>query len=184
MRYPEQLCRSPGGGSLPINVFLSVGRTTSAAQETFVSSVESHLAKEGLRARTVGRNDFTHRQPLQLVDQLMDRCAGTLVIALERVYLETAFERRGKDATHAIAGSLTTPWNQIEAAFSYARKLPLLVIKEDNVREEGMLEGRYDWYVHSTDLDIRFLASREFVGTFASWKKEVRQRAGLFGCRH
>ncbi|MTD95578.1 hypothetical protein GIW81_14655 [Hyphomicrobium sp. xq] len=169
---------------MAINVFLSVGRTNTPVQESFVASVEEYLASKGLRSRTVGRNEFTHKQPLQLVDELMDRCAGTLVIALERLFLETAIDRRGSDAARPITGALTTPWNQIEAAFSYARKLPLLVIKEDCVREEGMLEGRYDWYVHSTQLDGEFLTSREFEGTFQSWKKDVKRRAGWFGCRH
>jgi pimeloyl-ACP methyl ester carboxylesterase len=169
---------------LAINVFLSVGRTISPAQETFVTSVESYLSSKGLRSRTVGRNEFTHTQPLRLVDRLMNHCAGTMVIALERIFIERAVERRGADSAQQIMGALTTPWNQIEAAFSFARKLPLLVIKEDSVREEGMLEGRYDWYVHSTKLDLSFLASREFEGTFESWRKEVKRRAGWFRCRN
>lgn len=176
--------RAPRGVTVAINVFLSVGRTSSPAQETFVASVENYLSNKGLRSRTVGRNEFTHKQPLKLVDELMNRCAGALVIALERIFIETAIERRGTDSAQRIKGSaLPTPWNQIEAAFGYAKNLPLLVIKEDCVREEGLLEGRYDWYVHSTSLDLEFLASREFEGTFESWNKDVKRRAGWFSCR-
>jgi hypothetical protein len=168
-----------------VNVFLSVGRTSSPAQETFVASVERYMTTRGLRSRTVGRNEFTHKQPLKLVDDLMNRCAGALVIALERIFIETAIDRRGSTNAQQIRGTaLPTPWNQIEAAFGYDKKLPLLVIKEDCVREEGLLEGRYDWYVHSTSLDLNFLASAEFEGTFESWCRDVKRRAGWFRCRN
>jgi hypothetical protein len=70
---------------VPINVFVSVGRLFTPKQEAFVASVENHLANNGLRPRTVGRNEFTHKQPLQLVDELMDKSGGVLVIALERL---------------------------------------------------------------------------------------------------
>jgi len=53
------------------------------------------MTTRGLRSRTVGRNEFTHKQPLKLVDDLMNRCAGALVIALERIFIETAIDRRG-----------------------------------------------------------------------------------------
>lgn len=169
---------------MPINVFLSAGRPSSEAQERFIAGIESYLARKGLRARTVGRDASAHSQSLQRVDNLMERCAGTLVIALEHTLLEAAFERRGLDNSHAISGSLADPWRHIEAALSYARRLPMLVIKEDCVREEGMLEGGHDWHVHSTEIDVGFVDTRAFEETFASWKKEVRRRAGWFGCRH
>ena len=167
---------------MPINVFLSVEPPNSEAQR-FVADVEGYLAHQGFRTLTIEHHDGTDGEPLKLADDLLDNCAGTLVIALEHVYLDTAFERRGLNNSHAISGALAAPWNQIEAALSYARKLPLLVIKEDCVREEGMLEGRHGWYVLSTRLDDHFLDSHEFIGTFDNWKKEVRQRAGWFRCR-
>lgn len=169
---------------MPINVFLSVERPNSEAQRRFVASVEDYLARQGLRARTLERVESANAQPLKLADDLLDNCAGALVLALEHVYLDTAFERRGLNNSHAISGALAAPRSQIEAALSYARRLPLLVIKEDCVREEGMLEGRHGWYVLSTKLDDRFLGTHEFEATFARWKDEVRRRAGWFGYRH
>ncbi len=169
---------------MPINVFLSVGRAFNASQEKFISSIEEHLTQNGLRPRTVGRTEFTHKQPLQLVDELMNRSGGALVIALERISIEQGVERRGAPEQAAISNAaISTPWNQIEAAFAYAKRLPLMVIKENRVRSEGLLEGRYDWYVHSTELEPAFLVSPFFKGAFDSWHRDVRRRAGWFGCR-
>jgi hypothetical protein len=179
-RYPTLVVE----GHLTINVFLSVGRAFSDIQESFISSIERHLEQSGLRPRTVGRNEFSYKQPLQLVDDLMERSAGALVIALERLSIETGFERRGTPAQTVVTNiAIPTPWNQIEAAFAYAKRIPLLVIRENKVRPEGLLEGRYDWYVHATDLDASFLTSAEFKGTFDSWYRDVRRRAGWFRYR-
>jgi hypothetical protein len=168
---------------VPINVFLSVGRPSTEAQETFIATVEHHLKQSGLRSWTVGRNTHTHR-PLERVADLMERSAGALVIALERIFVDEGVEHRGGSDQKSIARSMiSTPWNQIEAAFAYAKRVPLLVIKEDTVRADGLLEPKYDWYVYSTALSRPFLSAPEFEEVFDSWHRDVRRKAGWFGFR-
>ena len=166
---------------MALNVFLSVGRPFTPEQEQFIASVETYLTGHGLRARTVGRTEFTHKQPLQLINELMDHSAGALVIALERIAISEGTEKGGPPSGAVLRNEfLATPWNQIEAAMAYAKRIPLFVIRQTSVRPEGLLEGRYDWYVHAVDLNPKFLLSTEFAGTFESWKRDVRARAGWF----
>jgi hypothetical protein len=114
----------------------------------------------------------------------MNNSAGALVIALERVAVKDGFECGGPPAGTQIANeAIATPWNQIEAAFAYSLGLPLLVIREDTVRAEGLLEGRYDWYVHETPLNTLFLETPEFKGIFQSWRQDALSRAGWFRYR-
>ena len=170
---------------MPINVFMSVGRPHTAVQAAFVAALEANLAARDLRPRTVGRTDFTHGDPLKLVDTLMGRCAGTIVVALERVAIESGIDRPGSAEPKRLTNiALATPWNQIEAAFSYARGLPLLVIKDARVQGDGLLEKGYDWYVHSTLIHTDFFDTPEFQGTFTSWHRDVRKRAGWLGSRN
>jgi len=167
-----------------INVYLSVGRPFLKAQEDFITSIESHLASSGLRARTVGRNEYSYKQPLRAVEDLMSKCAGSVVVALERLAIERAVERRNAPDEQRIENvALPTPWNQIEAALAYAHRMPLLVLKEKRIREEGLLEGRYDWYVQEVELDLVSLNSAEFRGIFDSWSRDVHRRAGWFNYR-
>jgi hypothetical protein len=106
---------------MPVNVFVSVGRPFSEAQEAFISSLEQHLDKHGFKARTVGRTDFTHSKPLLLVDNLMDKCAGALIIAFERIAIERGFDKRGSTQQKPLLDErLATPWNQIESGMAYA----------------------------------------------------------------
>jgi hypothetical protein len=157
-----------------LNVFVSVGGTSTEKQEAFVRAVEDRLRSEGLIPHTVGRNTFSADAPLKTVTELLDRCSGTVVVALERSYFAAGIEKRGGPKENALTEvKLPTPWNHIEAAMSYARSLPLMVIIESGLKSEGLLERGYDWYVQSVNPEAAALTSNEFNGVFASWKQKM-----------
>jgi hypothetical protein len=157
-----------------LNVFVSVGGTATEQQEAFVRSVEERLRSEGLVPHTVGRNTFSADAPLKAVTQLLDRCSGTVVIALERSYFASGTEKRGGPKEAALSDvKLPTPWNHIEAAMAYTRGLPLMVIVEAGLKSEGLLERGYDWYVQSVKPEAAALHTNEFNGVLASWKQKI-----------
>ena len=157
-----------------LNVFVSVGGTATEQQEAFVRSVEERLRSEGLVPHTVGRNTFSADAPLKAVTQLLDRCSGTVVIALERSYFAAGTEKRGGPKEAALSDvKLPTPWNHIEAAMAYTRGLPLMVIVEAGLKSEGLLERGYDWYVQSVKPEAAALHTNEFNGVLASWKQKM-----------
>jgi hypothetical protein len=157
-----------------LNVFVSVGGTATEQQEAFVRAVEDRLRSEGLVPHTVGRNTFSADAPLKAVTELLDRCSGTVVIALERSYFPSGTEKRGGPKAIALADvKLPTPWNHIEAAMAYARGLPLMVVVEAGLRSEGLLERGYDWYVQSVKPEAAALSTNEFNGVLASWKQKM-----------
>lgn len=156
------------------DIFVSVGGTANEKQEAFVRSVEDRLRSEGLNPHTVGRNTFSSDSPLTTVKELMEKCSGTIVIALERTYFPSGVEKRGGPNEQSMIDiKLPTSWNQIEATMSYVYGLPLMVIVEKGVKSEGLLEQGYDWYVQYLETDPSSLNSNEFNGVLASWKKKV-----------
>jgi hypothetical protein len=155
-------------------VFLSVGRTCNDKQEMFVQTIEKYLQMNGLTPQTVGRTYFSSQQPLVSVAELMHQCAGTIVLAFERIHLVEAIEKRGNPQEARWEGvNLPTVWNQIEASMGYVLGHPLLVIVEENMKYEGLLEKGYDWYVKKVNLDDNILADSEFIGVMADWKRRV-----------
>jgi hypothetical protein len=157
-----------------VNVFVSVGSTATEEQEAFVRAVEDRLRSEGLVPHTVGRNTFSADAPLKTVTDLMDRCSGTVVIALERSFFPTGVEKRGGPNEARLSEvRIATPWNHIEAAMSYARGLPLMVIVEAGLKSEGLLEPGYDWYVQLVKPEVAALHSNQFNGVLASWKEKL-----------
>jgi hypothetical protein len=156
------------------DVFVSVGGTATDQQEDFVRAVEDRLRSEGLVPHTVGRNTFSAKAPLKAVEELLDKCSGTVVIALERSYFPGGVDKRGGPRQTTLGEvRLATPWNQIEAAMAYSRGLPLMVIVEQGLKTEGLLERGYDWYVQTLPTDRAALASTEFNGVLASWKEDL-----------
>lgn len=155
-------------------VFVSVGATATPEQEAFVRSIEERLRSESLTPKTVGRNTFSADAPLKAITELMERCSGIVVIALERRYFPAGLDKRGGPHQVSLTDTrLPTPWNQIEAAMAYTKHLPLLVIVEAGLKAEGLLESGYDWYVQTLPLEATALGSNEFNGVLADWKEKV-----------
>ena len=156
-----------------IDIFVSVGDTANDQQEKSVAAIEDRLRAEGLTPHSVGRNAFSSDAPLISVRELMDQCKGMVVIALERLYFERGLEKRGGPKQVALKDvRIATPWNQIEAAMAYSRGLPLLVIVEEGIRDDGLLERGNEWYVMYIK-DQTSLNTKEFNGVFSSWKQKV-----------
>jgi hypothetical protein len=158
------------------NVFVSVGGTATEQQETFIRAVEDRLRSEGLVPHTVGRNTFSSDAPLKTVTELLDKCSGTVVIALERTYFASGIEKRGGPKESVLSEiRLPTPWNQIEAAMAYSRGHPLMVVVESGLKSEGLLERGNDWYVQWVKPDAAALTTTEFNGVLANWKQKLLQ---------
>ena len=170
---------TPATSDVPTTkIFLSLGRTFTEAQETYVCRLEEHLRTNGLVPQTVGRSYFTSQAPLKAVDILMNECAGTVVVALERTFIPQAIDRRGSPkASTLVEVRLPSVWNQIEAAMAYVRGHPLLVILEDGLRPEGLLEEGYDWYVLTANITQMPLTDVESAGVFTDWKGRVLEAA-------
>jgi hypothetical protein len=156
------------------NIFVSVGATCNDEQEKFVVAVEERLRSEGLVPYTVGRNTFSSGAPLKKVIELLDDCQGMVVIALERSFFPSGVDKRGSpDETPLTDIRLPTTWNHIEAAMAYSRRLPLMVIVESGLKNEGLLEYGYDWYVQRIKPQPSALMTKEFNGVLADWKSKV-----------
>jgi hypothetical protein len=112
---------------------------------------------------------------LQKIKELMGECSGIAIVAFERTLIRDGVTRRGStESGNIVDVKLPTVWNQIEAAMGYTLGLPLLVIVEKGLRDEGLLESRYDWFVKRIDLQGSALNEQEFLGVFADWKGRVQ----------
>ncbi len=162
-----------------VDIFVSVGGTCTDEQELFVSTVEDRLRSEGLVPHTVGRNTFSSDAPLKTVTKLMEKCSGTVVIALERMYFTEGLDKRGGKEENLLKNiKLSTPWNQIEAAIAYTHGHPLVVIVEEGLKNDGLLERGYDWYVQIVKPEPAALNTLEFNGVLADWKSKVIEGQG------
>lgn len=155
-------------------IFVSVGRVFTPEQDAFLTAFEKFLTEHGLAPQIVNRTVFSAGQPLKFIESLMNECSGTVVLAFERLYIREGQEKRGSEAEKPLQEiKVPTVWNQIEAAMAYVLKHPILVVVEKGMRNDGLLEAGYDWYVFNLELDPAKLSDREFVGVFSDWKARV-----------
>ncbi|GAO00991.1 hypothetical protein Gxy13693_080_014 [Komagataeibacter xylinus NBRC 13693] len=159
-------------------IFVSAGSPSTEAQEKFIEAIEQKLRDAGFEPQTVGRTRFAAEAPLKEIIQTINESVGAMIIAEERVYIESGTERRGGKNERALKDvKLTTPWNQIEAGMAYCKGLPVFVVMEEGVRQEGLLEP-YDWIV----LPIPFpfttdsFVNVSFNDMFDAWKKKIAEK--------
>jgi hypothetical protein len=142
--------------------------------------LEEKVRHVQLEPRTVGRNAFTSQQPLERVKTLMQECRGLIVLAFERMTVDSGREAQGLNnpliefATRRYA----TPWHHIELAMASMLGLPTLVIADEDLHEDGLLEDKYGWYVYRVKVRPEALDTDEFTGILADWARRCSEFKG------
>jgi hypothetical protein len=155
-------------------VYISVGSAATPRQTEAAEVIFRSLEAAGLSPRQMEKNEWSSEQPLRAIRRVIEECEGIVVIAFARYRFASGAERQKGGGEKPLTDTrMTTVWNQIEAAMGYTRSLPLLVVAENGVLEEGLLEGRYDWKVYWTDFSREQLQSDAFIGYLESWKRLV-----------
>ena len=155
-------------------VFISVGSNGSQQQREATETIFSVIAATGLSPRQMEKNEWSAEQPLRAIRRVISECHGAVIVAFKRYEFPSGIEKGKGDTVIPLHGTcFPTVWNQIEAALAYGRDIPLLVICENGLKEDGLLEGKYDWKVFWTDFQPADLNSERFSGFVQSWKRLV-----------
>lgn len=158
-------------------VFISAGTVATPTQQQAIEIVVGCLENAGLSPRRMGVNEWSHDQPLRAIRKVIQECDGIAVIAFERIHFPAGTEHTKQGDKSLTDRRLPTVWNHIEAAIGYANDLPLLVIAEKRLWEQGLLESMYDWNVYWTDFSPTDFRSERFKGWLQSWKAAVLAHA-------
>lgn len=157
-------------------VFISKGSAATEEQSAFVDAVLDMLDTVGLSPRIMGENEWSYEQPLKAIRKIIKECDGAVVIAFTRTVFEEGMEIKKGQQKPLTNIKLPTTWNHIEASMAYSYDLPLLVVAENGLKEEGLIEDGYDWRVYWTDLKPEVVKSESFKGFLQSWKNAVEEK--------
>ncbi len=128
----------------------------------------------------MNKNEWSFEQPLRAIKHVIEDCDGAVVIAFSRYHFPTGMELKKSGEVGPLTDvRLPTIWNQVEAAMAYMKCIPLLVIAERGLRDDGLLEGKYDWNVFWTEFKAEQLRSDAFVGYLESWRRRVVEHASM-----
>jgi hypothetical protein len=165
------------------SVFLSYPTPCFASQQKFIQNLIDLLLRRGLQPRTVGVTDYDMDAPLKSIRRLLLECNGLITIAFRRTYIENGAGkyRTDLDGLKEIPIHdkwVTSPWAQIEPSMAYQLGLPILILRESKVLDEGILEkGIIGIYMPEFDLDSKsdYFDTVEWSDMIAKWDGYVRR---------
>ena len=172
-----------------ISVFLSYPAPYMARQHQFVERIRDYLRDRGLEPRTLGVTDYDMDAPLTAIRRLMRESNGVITIAFRRAMIAAGTGKPQSDLdaeAYDLSGKwLTSPWSHIEPAMAFQLGLPILVLREAGVVDDGILErGVMGLYLPEFDLDSgheNYLDLPEWKQIIAKWESRIRQVAGRKG---
>ena len=161
-----------------IPVFVSCPTKLSPKQDKSRRIIAAELQKLNLEWRALGRTDYPTALPLREVYGIARHCAGGIVLGFEQVYAATAIKKRGTTEQAKIDDlSIPTAWNHLEAGILFSQGLPLLVFKEDGIRDGIFDNGVSDVFVHKMPRTGMSASEREgLAAVFLKWSGVVSSR--------
>lgn len=175
-----------------IPIFLSYPQPFKKNQNDFIEKMRELLDSRGLNGRTLGVTDYDMQEPLTAIRRVMLECNGIITIAFRRHHIETGKSKpnsdignhdkdkdKNKDKNNISGRWFTSPYCQIEPAMAFQLGLPVLVLREKGVIDEGLLEkGVIGTYLPEFCIDVSFdeyIKTHEFKQIFGQWEGYVRQ---------
>ena len=168
---------------MAISIFLSYPKPCYGRQQEFVARVYEYLRGRGFEPKTLGVNEYDMDAPLTAIRRLMIESNGLITIAFRRTFVAKGTARPDTDIPGALPKSidgiwLTTPWAHIEPAMAYQLGLPVLIFREKDVMDDGVLEkGVLGLYMPEIDLDVpaeQYFQSAEWNAVIGRWEGFVR----------
>ena len=175
---------------MKISVFLSYPKPHLISQKKFIIRLKEYLRTRGLEPRTLGVTDYDMDAPLKAIRRLMLESNGIITIAFKRSFIPEAKVKANADIETIEEFQmqniwLTSPYCQIEPAMAYQLGLPILILREKGVIQEGLLEkgvvGTYMPEFSLNDDNFDYLQTPEWNDIIGKWEGFVRSVVEMKG---
>lgn len=168
---------------MKIPVFVSFPNPHTKEQLLFIQQLKNMLIEKDLEPRTLGISDYDLDAPLRAIRRLMMESYGIIGIAFKRTLIkEGVFKAyaniEGITPQPITEKWITSPFCQIEPAMAFQMGLPIMLLREKDVIEDGIFEkgvlGAYLPQFDITDPKNNYLNSEEWKQMFGKWERQVK----------
>lgn len=160
-------------------IFLSVGGPHRLDQQQFLQKIKTLMRSIKVCIKSLSQGEYSDDKPFDQICDIMKSCKGVLIIGIERSHAYTVFEREASEKEKLDKDRfIPTAWNQIEGAIACALKLPILILRQQNIHKEGVFEAENHRHVIK-DFDLKTDAkglSQELEGVITGWVKDIRKK--------
>ncbi len=145
-----------------ILVFLSRPNPYIDNQQIFIEKLRDKLKESCLETITLQADNYDLTESINYLKGMIRQCYGIIVVGFKQIYIEKGFKKKGgieqpeffdSKEVDVSGQSLTSPFCHIEGTIGLLNDLPLLIMNEKGVREEGIIRGGR-FCVKTCDFDI------------------------------
>lgn len=150
------------GKDKKIRVFLSRPNPFTKEQAYLVEQLKSYFLKKNIETITLEAKDYSPYESLTILNEMIKRCFGMIILAFGHTYIQQGKEKKGAVENEFFFESkeknleglwITSTFCQIEGAMAISNNIPILIIKQNNLKKEGILKD--DDNIFSTfDFDL------------------------------
>lgn len=133
-----------------ILVFLSRPNPFLSSQQYFLDELKKRLQQYDIDTITLQADNYDLTDSINYLKGMIKQCYGIIVIGFKQIFIDKGTKKRGairnpdffQSNEKDLSGqALTSPFCHIEGTIGLLNDLPLLIINENDVREEGILKG-------------------------------------------
>ncbi|SHH08406.1 hypothetical protein SAMN02745229_00180 [Butyrivibrio fibrisolvens DSM 3071] len=133
-----------------IKVFLSRPNPFLTNQQKFIDIFREELLKHDIETITLVADDYDLTDSMNYLKGMIKQCYGMVIIGFKQIFIEKGYKKKGgtpnpnfffPDEIDLSGQALTSPFCHIEGTMGLLNDLPLLIINEEGVREEGIIAG-------------------------------------------
>ena len=133
-----------------IKVFLSRPNPFLPNQQEFIDRFREELLKHDIETITLVADDYDLTDSMNYLKGMIKQCYGMVIIGFMQIFIEKGYKKKGGTPNPSfffpneidLSGqALTSPFCHIEGTMGLLNDLPLLIINEEGVREEGIIAG-------------------------------------------
>lgn len=145
-----------------ILVFLSRPNPYLNEHKAFIDRLKCLFSKYDIETVTLQADNYDLTDSINYLKGIIKQCYGIVIVGFKQIYIEKGSKKKGAIKNHSffnsieedVSGqSLTSPFCHIEGTIGLLNDLPLLVINEVGVREEGIIKyGKFSTKTKNFDL--------------------------------
>ena len=170
-----------------ILVFFSRPNPFLDSQQYFIEKLQELLDQFDFKTVTLQADNYDLSDSINYLKGMIRQCYGIIIVGFKQIYIEKGQKKKGgvSDSLYFhpqeidLSGqALTSPFCHIEGTLGLLYDLPLLIINEEGVREEGIIKGgRFSTKTKRFDLDHtdEFFADETVKRQIAVWMGKVTE---------
>lgn len=133
-----------------ILVFFSRPNPFLQKHKEFIRILQKKLSNYNIKTITLQADNYDLSDSLKYLTGLIRQCYGMIIVGFKQIFIDKGYKKKGGKNNKEFFcpeeillkdQAITSPFCQIEGTIGIIYDLPILIINENGIREEGIMQG-------------------------------------------